>query len=110
MSAYVVGDIHITDPVAFRAHVPVALATVARFGGHVIAGGGKIELLDGGPLPERVVIIEFPDAETARRWHRSDDYQAALKVRLATSHGRVFLIDGVEPSLRPAWPGSADSG
>ena len=24
MPAYVVGDIHITDPVAFRAHVPVA--------------------------------------------------------------------------------------
>jgi hypothetical protein len=27
MSAYVVGDIHITDPAAYRAHVPVALAT-----------------------------------------------------------------------------------
>jgi uncharacterized protein (DUF1330 family) len=52
------------------------------------------------------VVIEFPDAETARRWYRSDDYQAALKVRLSTSQGRVFLIDGVEPSLRPAWPRS----
>jgi uncharacterized protein (DUF1330 family) len=102
--AYVVGDINITDPAAFRAHVPVALATVARYGGHVIAGGGKLELLDGGPMPERIVIIEFPDAETARRWYRSDEYQAALKVRLATSQGRVFLIDGVEPSSGPAWP------
>ena len=53
MPAYVVGDIHITDPAAYRAHVPVALATIARFGGHVIAGGGKIELLEGGPMPER---------------------------------------------------------
>ena len=53
MPAYVVGDIHITDPAAYRAHVPVALATIARFGGHVIAGGGKLELLDGGPMPER---------------------------------------------------------
>ena len=107
MSAYVVGDIHITDLDSYKAHVPAALATVARFGGHVIAGGGKLELLDGEPMPERVVIIEFPDAETARRWYRSQEYQAALaalKVRLATSHGRVFLIDGVEPSLQPAWP------
>ena len=100
MSAYVVGDIHITDPAAYRAHVPVALATIARFAGRVIAGGGKLELLDGGPLPERI-IIEFPDSATARRWYRSDEYQAAVKIRLATSHGRVFLIDGVEPSLRP---------
>jgi uncharacterized protein (DUF1330 family) len=102
--AYVVGDIHITDPVAFRAHVPIALATVARHGGRVVAGGDKLELLDGGPMPERLIIIEFPDIETARRWYRSDEYQAALKVRLSTSHGRVFLIEGVEPAMRPAWP------
>jgi uncharacterized protein (DUF1330 family) len=104
MSAYIVADIHITDPAAYRAHVPVALATIARFGGRVIAGGGRLELFDGGPLPERIVIIEFPDSETARRWYKSDEYQAAVKVRLAASHGRLFLIDGVEPSLRPAWP------
>ena len=69
-----------------------------------VAGGDKIELLDGGPIPERLIIIEFPDIETARRWYRSDEYQAALKVRLSTSHGRVFLIEGVEPAMRPAWP------
>jgi uncharacterized protein (DUF1330 family) len=101
MPAYVVGDIYITDPDRYRAHVPAALATVARYGGHVIAGGGKLELLDGEPMPERIVIIEFPDAKTARRWYRSEEYQAALQVRLATSYGRMFLIDGVEPSLRP---------
>ena len=106
MSAYIVAEIQITDPVAYQTHVPIALATVARFGGRIIAGGGKIELLDGGPMPNRIVVIEFPDAETARRWYRSDDYQAALKVRLSTSQGRVFLIEGVEPSLRPAWPRS----
>jgi len=104
MPAYVVGDVHITDPAAFRAHVPAALATIARHGGRVVAGGNKIELLEGEPVPERIVIIEFPDAEAAHRWYRSDDYQAALKQRLASSNGRVFLIDGVEPSLRPLWP------
>jgi uncharacterized protein (DUF1330 family) len=104
MPAYVVGDIRVTDPVAFRDHVPAALATIARHGGRIVAGGNKLELLDGEPMPERIVIIEFPDAETARRWYRSDDYQAALKQRLAGSQGRVFLIDGVEPPLRPPWP------
>jgi uncharacterized protein (DUF1330 family) len=104
MSVYVVGDIHITDAATYRAHVPTALATIARFGGHIIAGESRIELLEGEPVPERIMIIEFPDAETARRWYRSDEYQAAVKVRLASSHGRVFLIDGVEPSLHPASP------
>ena len=98
MPTYVVGDIHINDPAAFQAHVPSALATIARFGGRVIAGGGKIDLLEGGPMPERIFIIEFPSADAARRWYRSDDYQSALQTRLSASHGRVFLIEGNEIS------------
>ena len=104
MPSFVVGDIEITDPVAYETHVPRALATIARFGGRVIAGGGKVHLLEGGPMPKRIFIIEFPNVDAALGWYRSDEYQAALKVRLATSNGRVFLIDGVEPSLRPVWP------
>ena len=98
MPTYVVGDIHITDPAAYEAHVPRALATIARFGGRVIAGGGKIDLLEGDPIPERIFIIEFPNADAARRWYQSEDYQEALKVRLSASHGRVFLIEGNEIS------------
>ena len=98
MPTYVVGDIHITDHTAYQAHVPRALATIARFGGRVIAGGGKIDLLEGDPMPERVFIIEFPSAAAARRWYQSDDHQEALKVRLSASHGRVFLIEGNEIS------------
>jgi len=98
MPTYVVGDIQITDPAAFETHVPRALATIARFGGRVIAGGGKIDLLEGGPMPERIFIIEFPTADAARRWYRSDEYQAVLKIRLSASHGRVFSVEGTEIS------------
>jgi uncharacterized protein (DUF1330 family) len=51
-------------------------------------------LLEGGPEPERIVVIEFPDADTARRWYRSEEYQSALKIRQSASHGRVFLVEG----------------
>jgi hypothetical protein len=60
----------------------------------VVAGGGKIDLLEGDPMPERIFIIEFPTADAARRWYQSDDYQEALKTRLSASSGRVFLIEG----------------
>src|SRR6185312_6734243 len=101
MPTYIVGDIHITDLAAYQAHLPRALATIARFGGRVVAGGGKIDLLEGNPSPERIFIIEFPTADAARRWYQSDDYQEALKVRQSASHGRVFLIEGTEISTAP---------
>ena len=98
MPTYIAGETYITDPAIYQAHLPRALATIARFGGRVVAGGGKIDLLEGDPMPERIFIIEFPTADAARRWYQSDDYQEELKTRLSASHGRVFLIEGNEIS------------
>src|SRR5689334_3931226 len=94
-----VGDIHITDAAAYQAHIPRALASIARFGGRVIAGGGsRVDLLEGEPSPEWIFIIEFTTADAARGWYQSDHYREALKVRQSASHGRVFLIEGAEIS------------
>ena len=99
MLTYIVGDIHITDPATYQAHVPRALATIARYGGRVIAGGdGRVDVLEGDPIPEQFFIIEFPTTDAARRWYQSDEYQEALKVRLSASHGRVLLIEGTQIS------------
>jgi uncharacterized protein (DUF1330 family) len=99
MPTYIVGDIHITDPAAYQAHVPRALAAIARFGGRVVAGSdSRVDLLEGDPMPQQIFIIEFPTADAARRWYQSADYQEALKIRLSASHGRVFLIEGAEIS------------
>ena len=46
------------------------------------------------PEPERIVVIEFPDIDTARRWYHSDEYQQALKIRQANSTGRLILVEG----------------
>jgi uncharacterized protein (DUF1330 family) len=93
--AYVIGNISVTDPATYADYVPPALATITQYGGMVLAVADNAELLDGGPMPERTVVLEFPDAAAARRWYRSPEYQAALPIRLRSSEGRVFLIDGL---------------
>jgi uncharacterized protein (DUF1330 family) len=94
MPAYIIADIQVTDPAAYEQYRPLAAASVARFGGRFIVRGGKVDLLEGEPQPERIVVIEFADAEAARRWYRSDEYQSALKIRQAASRGRVILVEG----------------
>jgi len=94
MPAYFIGEIQITDPTAYDGYRPLAAASIARFGGRFLARGGKVDLLEGEPEPERIVVIEFPDKETALRWYRSVEYQTALKIRLAASRGRVFVVEG----------------
>jgi uncharacterized protein (DUF1330 family) len=94
MPAYVVADIEVTDPAGYEPYRPLAAASIARFGGRFLVRGGATELLEGAPAPGRVVVIEFPDAEAARRWYRCDEYQSALKIRQAASYGRLFLVEG----------------
>jgi uncharacterized protein (DUF1330 family) len=94
MPTYIIAEIKITDPVAYAEYRPLAAASIARFSGRFIVRGGKVDLLEGEPQPERIVVIEFPNADTALRWYRSDEYQTALKIRQAASHGRVMLVEG----------------
>ena len=95
MPAYLIADVQVTDAAAYDNYRPLAAASISRFGGRFIVRGGKVDLLEGQPQPERIVVIEFPDAETARRWYYSEAYQAALKIRQAASTGRVLLVEGV---------------
>ena len=91
MPAYVIGNISVTDPATYADYVPPALTSITQYGGMVLAVSDDAELLDGGPMPDRTVVLEFPDAAAARRWYRSPEYQAALPLRLRSSEGRVFV-------------------
>jgi uncharacterized protein (DUF1330 family) len=55
---------------------------------------GKAELLEGGPLPDGVVILQFPSVEDAKAWYYSPAYQAAAKHRLNAAEYRSMIIEG----------------
>jgi uncharacterized protein (DUF1330 family) len=93
MPAYFVAEIEVTDPEGYRPYAAKAGATVAQYGGKFVARGGKVELVEGGPEPQRVVITEFEDVEAARRWYNSPEYQAILPIRLTNSRGRAFIVE-----------------
>lgn len=97
MTAYVIADVTVTNPDGYAAYRPLAAASIAQYGGKFIARGGAVESLEGGWTPSRLVILEFPSMAAARIWYESPEYQAALKIRLANSTGRVIMTDGVAP-------------
>ena len=94
MPAYFVAEIEVTNPEGYAPYAALAGASLAQYGGKSIVRGGKVELVEGSPEPRRVVITEFADAEAARRWYNSPEYQAILPIRMANSRGRVFIVEG----------------
>jgi len=95
MSAYVIVDIDVHDPVGYEEYKKLAPAAVALYGGKYIARGGKTETLEGDWSPTRLVILEFPNSEQAKKWLNSEEYSAARKMRIATTKTQMVVIEGV---------------
>ena len=95
MSAYVIVDIEVTDPIGYEEYKKLAPATVALYGGKYIARGGQTETLEGDWTPKRLVILEFESVERAKAWLNSPEYREPRKMRQSTTHTSMVVIEGV---------------
>ena len=94
MTAYVIANVDVHDPKAYEAYRRRTLETIERHGGRFIIRGGDIDILEGTPDIHRLVVIEFPDKATARRWYDSPEYQAIIPLRTSASTGALCIIEG----------------
>jgi uncharacterized protein (DUF1330 family) len=95
MPAYIYGDILVTDPVLYDEYRPHVPAIVARYGGKYLVRGGAVEVLEGETTERRQVLIEFPDAEQAKRFYDSPEYKEIRGLRQRASDSRLCIIHGV---------------
>ena len=95
MPAYLVAENEVTNPAGFALYRAAVGATITQYGGRFLVRGGATELIEGGPEPKRVVILEFADTAAVKRWYHSPEYQKILPIRLANSTGRAFIVDGI---------------
>jgi uncharacterized protein (DUF1330 family) len=94
MPAYVIVDVHVTDHERYDAYKKLTPASLVPYGGKFIVRGGEVETLEGGWKPDRIVVIEFPTYETAKRWWDSDEYMRAREVRAGAADARIIVADG----------------
>jgi uncharacterized protein (DUF1330 family) len=96
MAAYVIVDVEVRDPEAYRAYTAEVPATLEPFGGRFLVRGGAVETIEGVWNPARLVVLAFPDAASARAWHASPAYQAILPIRLRHATTTFLtLVEGI---------------
>src|ERR1700722_5836961 len=101
MAAYVVCGAQVLHPEHMKPYGPQIAHSVATYGGTYLARGAKPVVLEGGPA-HNMLIIEFPDLETARAWYESPEYAAAKKAREGGSNLRLVVVDDyVKPPVPP---------
>ena len=94
MAAYVIGDIEVTDQGIYDDYRKQVLATVEKYGGRFAVRGGKVEPLEGGWSPKRIVLLEFPSFEQAQKWYRSPEYAPLITLRQKGAKGRLVIVEG----------------
>jgi uncharacterized protein (DUF1330 family) len=91
MPAYWVARSKINDPVAYKKYTDRVPGIIARYGGKVLARGGRFKILEGPEKFQRFVVIEFPSLEKAVACHDSPEYTEASAFR-RDGGGEVELV------------------
>lgn len=68
MAVLVIVDIKISDLTTYKEYIELITPSVHACGGRYIVRGGNPQTLDGDWTSERIVVMEYPDEDTARSW------------------------------------------
>jgi uncharacterized protein (DUF1330 family) len=81
-------------------------ATFTPYGGRWLVLDAPVEVVEGA-WPGSVVLMEFPDMETARTWYASPEYQEILHLRTDNAISDLILVEPVRDGFTSAaWAGS----
>lgn len=93
MPALVIVEIEIEDPVAYEAYKKLTPATIEAFGGRFVVRGASTHSLEGDWNPQRLVVLEFPDVETAHLWWNSEAYSEAKSIRQQAASTKMLVVE-----------------
>ena len=96
MPAYVIVETDIIDPEQYERYKAASPGAVEAGGGRFVVRGGELAVLEGEWRPSRLVVLEFPDLETAKAFYDSELYQEAKALREGAARLNMVAVAGVE--------------
>ena len=94
MAGYVIAQIKVNEPEAYKEYVKQNTAIVEKYGGKFLVRGGEMEVLEGECPYPRAIVIEFPTVAAAREWYGSPEYEGPKSTRLATADTNLMIVEG----------------
>jgi uncharacterized protein (DUF1330 family) len=95
MPAYWVARAKINDPAEYKKYTDLVPAILAKYGGKVLARGGRFEIMEGPDKFRRFVVVEFPTFEQAVACFKSPEYDAAAAFRRSgAGEVETIIVDG----------------
>lgn len=80
MSTYLITEIDWHDQTKAKEYREKFGPALEKYGGKTLCTGPP-QVLEGDWSPPRVVVLEFPNADSLRAWYGSAEYAPVLKLR-----------------------------
>lgn len=94
MTVYVVAQLRFINEDLYRRYQGRFAGVFKNFKGRLLAADEKPVVLDGEWQRDKIVIMSFPDADEARRFLDSPEYQEISKDRVAGADNIGLLVRG----------------
>jgi uncharacterized protein (DUF1330 family) len=95
MSAFLIVDTRINNPAAYDEYKSLAKPIAEKYGGVYRVRGGEMDVRETALWsPTRIVIIEFPDVESAQAFLDSAEYAPIKPLRLNNAECTLFIVEG----------------
>lgn len=98
VAAYVIVNLDVHDAALYEQYRTQAPAFVAKHGGRYLVRGGASEVVEGEWQPRRLVVLEFPDMDSARSFFADPEYAVVAALRHRSTTSQVVMVEGVAPS------------
>jgi len=96
MAAYWVARSKINDPIEYKKYTDLVPGIIAKFGGKVLARGGKFQIMEGPEKFQRFIVIEFPTFEQGVACFTSPEYdRAAAFRRSGAGEVETIMVEGI---------------
>jgi uncharacterized protein (DUF1330 family) len=95
MAAYLIVDTLLSDANLYEEYKSKARPMIEKFGGEYLARGGRMTLRETDLWsPTRLVLVKFPDVETANRCLDSLEYQQILTISKKAARRTAVVLEG----------------
>ena len=95
MAGYMIVNNEVTDEAKYAEFRERIASAVEGAGGKYLVRGGTCEVLEGDWNPDRVVVVEFADVDSAKAFLNSAEYQELKDIRLQSAKANVVVVEGV---------------
>ena len=93
MPAYLMVVAKMKNQEKYQEYAAGARPTVASHGGKIVARGAVKDTLAGDLSGDIALCIEFADADAARAWYQSPEYQAIVPIREQALDAQFLLVE-----------------